>query len=98
MKVKVPMPSVAMKPRGATEVRVLAWAITPVRLPRRSYSGMRSKYRQQGCRMVVRPEQRQGLDALAGLDDQLVVLFDAGTEGGGSREFFWPNRGVISSV
>ncbi len=43
------MPSVAMKPRGATEVRVLAWAITPVRLPRRSYSGMRSKYRQQGA-------------------------------------------------
>ncbi|HBO3388095.1 hypothetical protein NDR77_16085 [Pseudomonas aeruginosa] len=35
-----------------------------------------------GRRMVVRPEQRQGLDALAGLDDQLVVLFDAGTEGG----------------
>ena len=50
-----------------------------------------------GRRMVVRPEQRQGLDALAGLDDQLVVLFDAGTEGG-QREFFWPNRGVISSV
>ncbi|MGV8744025.1 hypothetical protein ACV35G_30965, partial [Pseudomonas aeruginosa] len=32
--------------------------------------------------MVVRPEQRQGLDALAGLDDQVVVLIDAGTEGG----------------
>ncbi len=91
------MPSVAMKTRGATEVRVLAWAITPVRLPRRSYSGMRSKYRQQGAGWSSGLSSAKASMRLPVWMTSLSCSSMLALKGD-SREFFWPNRGVISSV